>query len=186
LPFPWISTGEHLGAGPGDDGTVDGILAVATSVGPVTEANFGIVQVPDVTPVITAIPNVMTGPTPFNILVRVTELNSVNTDGLITVRIPKDIRWQRSGPYDPTLTTLSGFPVKNADWAYTENDTHHIFQSTVVIPSGGFSDFGFSASWDSGQTEGIYTITSQIDSWSGGEDRIDNNSDAEKLDYFIK
>jgi hypothetical protein len=81
---------------------------------------------------------------------------------------------------------MNGFPLNNIDWAYSESPTHHIFQSTVVIPSGGFSYFGFSAAWNSGQTQGIYTITSQIDSWSGGEDRIDNNSDAEKLDYFIK
>jgi len=186
LPHPWISTGEHLGAGPGSDGTVDGKLAATTTVGALTEANFGIIRVPDVTPVITAIPNVMNGPTPFNIIVRVTELNVVDTDGLITVRIPKDFRWVRSGPYNPALVNLSGFPLNNADWTYSENATQHIFKSSVVIPAGGFSYFGFSAAWNAGQTQGIYTITSQIDSWSGGEDRIDNNSDAEKLDYFIK
>jgi hypothetical protein len=63
--------------------------------------------------------------------------------------------------------------------------THHIFTTTSVIPAGSFSYFGFNAKWDAGQTRGIYTITSQIDSWSGGENRIDNNVDAEKLDYFI-
>jgi hypothetical protein len=54
-----------------------------------------------------------------------------------------------------------------------------------VITAGGFSYFGFNARWDSGQTKGVYTITSQIVEGSGGEIRTNNNVDAEKLDYFI-
>jgi hypothetical protein len=75
--------------------------------------------------------------------------------------------------------------VKNADWGYSQDGTHHIFTSTVSIPSGSFSNFGFHAKWDAGQTAGVATITSQIVEWSGGENRIDNNVDSEKLDYFI-
>jgi hypothetical protein len=54
-----------------------------------------------------------------------------------------------------------------------------------VIAAASFSTFGFHASWNAGYTAGKYTITSQIVSYSGGEIRIDNNVDAEKLDYFI-
>ena len=141
--------------------------------------------VPDITPVITAVPNVMTGITHFNIYVQVTELLGVPTNGLITVRIPKDMRWVFDGPYDPSLTVLGGTPLNNPVWAYSQNATQHIFTTTAMIPAGGYSTFGFKALWDAGQTQGLYTITSQIDSLSGGENRIDNNSDAEKLDYFI-
>jgi uncharacterized repeat protein (TIGR01451 family) len=38
----WVNTGEHLGAGPGDDGTVDGSLSVPVVTSNVTQANFGI------------------------------------------------------------------------------------------------------------------------------------------------
>jgi hypothetical protein len=141
--------------------------------------------VPDVTPVITAVPNVMTGVTPFNIFVQVTELNSTPTVGLITVRIPKDNRWVLNGPFDSTLTSLDGRTVNNPVWAYSQSAAEHIFTTTATIPAGSFSTFGFRASWDAGLTQGQYTISSQIDSGSGGENRIDNNSDAEKLDYFI-
>jgi hypothetical protein len=185
LPLPWISVGENLGAGAGNDGPPDGKLAVATTVGALTQANFGLVQVPDVTPIITAIPNVMTGPTLFNTIVRVNELNSINTNGLITVRIPKDTRWTRSEAYNPALTSLNSIPLENSKWTYSENLTHHIFQTTEVIPSGQSSTFGFRCTWNAGQTTGIFTMTSQIDSGSGNENRIDNNADAEKLDYFI-
>jgi hypothetical protein len=185
LPNGWISTGEHVGAGPGDDGTVDGQLLVSTTTNGVTEANFGIVRVPDVTPVITAIPNVMHGITNFDITVRTTELNLVNTNGLITIKIPKDTRWVFNGPYDPGAVIIGGTPVNNANWNYSQDAVYHIFTTTVVIPAGGFSTFGFHATFDPGATKGVYTITSQINSYSGGENRIDNNVDAERLDYFI-
>ncbi|MBE0638026.1 MAG: cadherin-like domain-containing protein, partial [Bacteroidales bacterium] len=144
-----------------------------------------VAPLPDVTPIITAVPNVMNGPTDFYVTVRITELNNVNTNGLITVRIPKDTRWVLDGPYDQSLTMLGTTPLNNADWNYSDDATYHIFTTTAVIPAGGFSYFGFNARWDAGQTVGIYTITSQIVEGSGGEIRIDNNVDAEKLDYFI-
>jgi hypothetical protein len=124
----------------------------------------------------------------FYITVEVTELNIVNTDGLIIVRIPKDIRWKLAGTgYDPTLTMLGTTPLDNTHWKYSDDDNNHVFTTDAgyIINGGNFSTFGFNAVWDAGQTKGFYTITSQIDSWSGGEDRIDNNVDAEKLDYFI-
>ncbi|MCX6873530.1 MAG: carboxypeptidase regulatory-like domain-containing protein [Verrucomicrobia bacterium] len=46
LPSGWVNTGEHLGAGTGSDGTVDGILAVAVTTSSVINANFGIEQPP--------------------------------------------------------------------------------------------------------------------------------------------
>jgi len=140
---------------------------------------------PDVTPIITAIPNVMTGVTQFNLTVRVLELNQVSTSGLITVRIPKDSRWGLAEPYNPSLTILGNIPVNNAVWTFSQNSTHYIFQTTTVISAGSSSTFGIRAVCHAGQTQGQYTITSQIDSGSGNETRIDNNSDAERLDYFI-
>lgn len=140
---------------------------------------------PDVTPVITANPNVMNGPTDFNLFVEVTELNNINTNGSIIVRIPKDTRWTLTVPFDPTLTELGGVDLDNASWSYSEETNNHVFTSTEVIVGGDFSTFGFQASWDAGATQGVFTITSQIEEGSGSENRIDNNVDAEKIDYFI-
>ena len=87
-------------------------MTATTSEGTVnTIYDFGFVkQVPDITPVITAMPNVMTGVTHFNIYVQVTELLVAPANGLITVRIPKDVRWVLDGPYDGSLTVLGGSP----------------------------------------------------------------------------
>lgn len=50
LPAGWVNIGENLGAGPGDDGTVDGMLSVGTISADVSQANFGIDRVPVANP----------------------------------------------------------------------------------------------------------------------------------------
>jgi uncharacterized repeat protein (TIGR01451 family) len=142
--------------------------------------------IPDVTPVITAIPNVMSGKTEFNLTVRVTELNNIATKGNITVRISKDARLTVKGAYNSGLTMLGSVPLNNVNWVFSEDASNYIFSSTTVIPAGSFSTFGFIAEFDPGSTKGVYTITSQILEGSGGEIRINNNVDSEKIDYFIE
>ena len=83
------------------------------------------------------------------------------------------------------MISLGGIELNNSDWTYTEEEDNHLFSFSTVIPSGSFSMIGFKAIWDAGQTQGAYTITSQIQEGSGSENRIDNNVDAEKVDYFI-
>jgi hypothetical protein len=141
--------------------------------------------VPDITPTITALPNIMTGVTNFKITVQITELNQQDTIGLIEVRIPVDSRWTFDGPYNPNLTMVGTVAVNNADWTYSLEGTRHVFRSSATIVAGGFSTFGFDARWDAGPNQGVATITSQIVAGSGGENRINNNVDAEKIDFFI-
>ena len=47
LPGNWVYTGEFNGTGPGSDGTADGILSLGLVNAPVTQANFGIEQLPE-------------------------------------------------------------------------------------------------------------------------------------------
>ena len=136
LPAGWVSTGEHWGSGTGSDGTVDSKLSVNTNAGSVTEANFGINSAPDVTPIITAVPNVMHGPTDFYITVRVTELNQVNTNGIITVFIPKDSRWTLNGPFVQNPIVLGTTTMNNNVWSYSQDVNHHIFTTSSVITAG--------------------------------------------------
>jgi|GEM_PF-1317726 plastocyanin len=46
LPANWVSTGEYLGTGAGNDGTVNSILTVALATQSLSNANFGIEQLP--------------------------------------------------------------------------------------------------------------------------------------------
>ena len=47
LPTNWVNTGENIGTGAGDDGTVNGSLAVSVGTSSVSNVNFGIEQLPN-------------------------------------------------------------------------------------------------------------------------------------------
>jgi hypothetical protein len=126
----------------------------------------------------------MHGITNFNLIVKVTELNIVSTTGLITVNIPKDSRWYLTDGFVQSLTIIAGTPLDNSVWTYSSDAINHIFTTAAVIPAGGSTTFGFMVTFNPGSTRGIYTVTSQLVSGSGGEIRVSNNADSEKLDYF--
>ena len=69
-------------------------------------------------------------------------------------------------------------------WTYSEDDVNHIFQTSSVIAAGSSLIFGFMVTFNPGNTRGTYSITSQIESGGGGEVRVNNNVDSEKIDYF--
>ncbi|MCE9518316.1 MAG: hypothetical protein K8R87_01915 [Verrucomicrobia bacterium] len=46
LPSSWVNTGENIGTGAGDDGSINGSLAVSVVISGVANANFGIEQKP--------------------------------------------------------------------------------------------------------------------------------------------
>jgi hypothetical protein len=47
LPSGWANTGENIGNGSGNDGTVNGLLPVTVATSDVTNANFGIERLPN-------------------------------------------------------------------------------------------------------------------------------------------
>ena len=47
LPTGWVNTGDHTGAGAGNDGSPNGSQAITVAATDVTEVNFGIEQPPD-------------------------------------------------------------------------------------------------------------------------------------------
>ncbi len=144
-----------------------------------------VVPVPDLTPNITVTPNIMHGTTQFNVTVRVTELLGIPTNGSeILVRIPRDPRV--SFTFNQAANQIGFTPVNNSVWTYDGSDPFfHIFRTSSVIAGNTFSTFGFNATFVPGQSRGKYTLTSSLNSGSGGEINTQNNQDAEVLDYFI-
>lgn len=139
--------------------------------------------VPDLTPNISATPNIMTGTTQFYLTVKVTELYNVSTSGLVTVFIPRDPRLTFT--YNNTLTSLGFTTLNNNVWSYdSSNPIYHIFTTNSVVAAGSTSTFGMLATFTPGNTIGQYTLTSTILSGSGGEVKTTNNNDAESIDYF--
>ncbi|UFH56461.1 beta strand repeat-containing protein [Spirosoma sp. KNUC1025] len=49
LPINWLNTAENLGTGSGSDGTADGVLTLTVAASSITDANFGIEQLPTAT-----------------------------------------------------------------------------------------------------------------------------------------
>ena len=137
----------------------------------------------DVTPSITISPNILEGVAPFEVAIRVTEINQVEPGGEVTVVIPRDSRWSFS--WDPAMNSAAGLTVDNAAWNYDDSDAAlHIFRSSAVIPAGGVLPFGLRAMFDAGNSRGNFVITSQIGSANGGDSQSGNNADSERIDYF--
>ncbi len=87
LPAGWVQTGENLGAGAGNDGTVNGILSFTNSAGvhSITAANFGIEQLPTVSSITTA--------------------NQINPGGTLDLTVPAS-NFGGADPNGGTITSL--------------------------------------------------------------------------------
>jgi len=185
MPKNWVYTGEFIGTGAGSDGMADGLLILSSEESDHNgELKFGIVKVADMTTTVTTTPNVINGMTSFTIIVKVAELNQADTYGPVVLAIPKDSRWTLDGLYDQGLGAIENTALNNGDWVYSSDENVHRFSHPLVIPGGTFTTFAFKAIFQPGSTRGVFTITAQIISGSGGETQLSNGSDSEKLDYF--
>jgi len=137
---------------------------------------------PDITAIVTLVPNTIIGITDVNITVRIQELHNVPTNGEIVVRIPKENRLTFT--YNPSETTIGFGSVDNADWTYDDSDAiFHIFRSSIAIAGSSSSTFGFTATYDPQNTSGSTTLTATIAADSGGDIDNTNNSDSEVLNF---
>ena len=163
----------------------DGILTPVDGL-PVIWSDAAIVaDGPDLSPDISITPNIMHGLQGFSVTVRVYEKQGFDTNGTITVKIPKASLWQLDGAYDPGLTELGPIALDNGNWSYSSDAASHIFHSNAMISGSGFSTFGFNASWDPHGTQGSLNISAVIEAGSGAEIFFDDNGDADAVDYFL-
>ncbi|GAB4024626.1 leucine-rich repeat domain-containing protein [Spirosoma koreense] len=138
---------------------------------------------PDLTPVLYARNSTISGSQPISIVVDIFELNNVPTSGPITVKVSKDARIALS--FNPTLTSVGGRPVKNSAWSFSGPSGGFYTLTTAQIMGGGESlSFGLTGTLTPGATSGALTASAVIVAGSGGEVVIDNNNDADKIDYF--
>jgi phosphatidate phosphatase APP1 len=140
--------------------------------------------VPDITPIISFIPGVVNGTAMMAFEIRIQELLDVDTEGLITVVLPKDPRLTFT--WDPAMTNVGGvYDVDNPSWTYDDTfASFHVWTTTEVISGGTNLDIGFIAQYDPENSNGEVTYTATIISNSGGENNTLNNIDAETLVYF--
>ncbi len=141
---------------------------------------------PDLTPVIFARPSTVYNTTTMTVVVDVHELLNVPTSGLITVKVSKDALFTLN--FDQMATSINGRPVQNTAWTYAGFiGGMYTFTTNNVIAGNvgtGKLSFGMTGTLTPGATTGTLTVSSTIMGGSGGEIRIDNNNDADKIDYF--
>ncbi len=156
--------------------------SASTQEAPIPNTEFAIFTA-DLTCISTIIPSNANGITNSVMTVKIQELGNANTEGIITVIIPKDDRLTFS--YDATLSAIGPFAVNNEDWVYDgSNGSFHIWTSDVEIEEISSSTFGFEAVYDPQNASGIVSFTSTIFTGSGGEENGANNIDVETLLYF--
>ncbi|MBD2751394.1 DUF6923 family protein [Spirosoma validum] len=138
---------------------------------------------PDLTPIIYARPSTVYGTTNLTVVVDVVELLNVPTSGLITVKVTRDAKVSLVFP--PSATLINGRSVQNSIWTYDGSDpNYYVLTTTEVVPAGDRLSFGFTGVLTPGATTGTLTISPVIIGGSGSEIRVNNNVDADKIDYF--
>ncbi|GAB4039462.1 hypothetical protein GCM10028774_40910 [Spirosoma jeollabukense] len=142
--------------------------------------------VPDLVPIIYILPTTQYGTTNFTVAVDVYNLLPSASTGLISVYVSKDPMVAFS--FNGGLSLVGGKLVQNSIWTFdgTSNPNAYIFTTSEVINPGSKKSFGLTGILTPGNTQGTLSISTTIVGGSGGEVRINNNSDAEKIDYFKK
>lgn len=143
------------------------------------------VNPPDLTPLIYARPSTVYNTTGITVVVDVLELLSVPTSGTIVVKVTKDTKVSLTFP--PTAELIENRPVKNSVWTLNNSDpNYYVLTTSQVVAAGDVLSFGFTGVLTPGATSGTLTISTVIVGGSGGEIRLNNNVDADKIDYFQK
>ncbi|SFC90247.1 hypothetical protein [Spirosoma endophyticum] len=137
--------------------------------------------VPDLSILLYTLPSTLYGTANFNVVVNVLELNSVATNGLITVYLAKDP--QVSLSFNSAATNMGGRMVQNNLWTF-DGTSHADFYilTTPGLGAGGLLSFGLDGVLTPGPTKGTLTISSIL--VGGGEVNVGNNSDADQIQYF--
>ncbi|WP_420147305.1 hypothetical protein [Spirosoma sp.] len=139
---------------------------------------------PDLSPVIYARPSTTYNTKPINVVVEVYELNNAATSGLITVLLAKDTKVNLS--FTSEANNVGGQTVNNSVWSFdpVSNLDYYVLTTNEVVGAGNLLAFGLSGTLTPGATSGTLTFTTVIAPGSGGEVRITNNTDADKIDFF--
>ncbi|GAB4024697.1 hypothetical protein GCM10028773_47960 [Spirosoma koreense] len=144
-------------------------------------ARFNLVPTPDLTAVMYARPSTVTGSTDVTTVIDVFEINSVPTSGPITLRISKDANLDLN--FDASQTTIGGRAVQNGAWSFSgPAGGFYTLTSSQIIPAGGSLSVGLTGVLNPAQTTGILSLSATV--IGGGELQADNNTDADKIEYF--
>ncbi|MBD2757221.1 hypothetical protein [Spirosoma validum] len=137
----------------------------------------------DLSPIVYARPTTVYGSAPFTVVIDVVELNSVATSGSFTVRVTKDQKLNLD--FDPGLTSVNGRTVQNSVWSLdNSNPNYYILTTSQSVAAGDRLSFGLTGQLSPGASSGIVTVSSTVLPATVVEARLNNNIDADKVEYF--
>lgn len=137
---------------------------------------------PDFIPILSTLPATQYGTSTFTAVVDVYELNAAPTSAAVTVYIAKDPLVALS--FNARSVLVGGKVVQNGSWGFDSSNDNFYILTTQGMTGQGHKAFGLTGVLTPGNTKGSLTIASTIAGVSGGELKITNNSDADKIDYF--
>ncbi|GAB4038615.1 hypothetical protein GCM10028774_37460 [Spirosoma jeollabukense] len=200
--YQWYKDGQRLAeSGPvlsfssvsgADAGTYQVYINYACRPGAVQSDYFtltvrsdGACPVSDLVPLLYVSPGLVYGPSSVSVIVSVVNVGALATNGPINLRISRDPMLQLSLP--ASATTVGSRTVQNAQWSLDSSDPDvYVLRTSQVIGSGSQLSVGLVGSLVVGNTRGQLSVSAVVEGGSGGEVRITNNVDAEKMDYFNK
>ncbi|MBD2752554.1 PQQ-dependent sugar dehydrogenase [Spirosoma validum] len=141
------------------------------------------IPLPDLTPILYIRPTVQYGTTPFNVVVDVAELNSVATSGSFAVKVNKDAKFSLTFPTG--ATTVDGRSVQNSAWSFNASDpNYYVLSSSQSIVAGGRLSFGLIGTLSPSVTTGMIAVSCTLQPATMVENKLTNNIDVEKIEYF--
>lgn len=137
----------------------------------------------DLTPTLYTKPTVQYGTAPFNVVVDVTEMNSVATSGSFSVKITRDAKYNLTFPASATF--VGGHSVQNSLWRFEDSaPSYYVLSSSQSIAAGGRLSVGLNGTLTPSATTGILTISCTLQPNTLVENKLTNNIDVDKIEYF--
>lgn len=145
---------------------------------------FNLVTPTDLVPVVYARPTIVNGTSNVTVVVDVVEINNVASNGLITVKISKDTKISLTLP--SSATSVNNRTVQNNAWNFddTSDPSYYVLTTTQSVVASDKLSFGLVGQLTPGSTTGSLTLNSVILANSGGETKVNNNVDVDKVEYF--
>lgn len=141
---------------------------------------------PDLRPIIYVSPSIQYGNSTFTVVVDAVELNSVPTSSTVTVYVTKQSQVSLTLP--GSATSVGGKTVQNNVWSMNavSSPTYYVLTTNAIINAGDKLSFGLEGSLVPSGSAGIFSISTILIGGSGGEVKTDNNTDSDKVEYFLQ
>ncbi|SFE70904.1 S8 family serine peptidase [Spirosoma endophyticum] len=160
-------------------------VVVTAAAGCSSTASTTVALAPDLISILYVQPTTLYGTTNLSVVVKVAELNQVATTGPVVIRFARDPLLTLS--FDPNQTLVAGRPVQNSGWVFdTSNGDFYTLTNNQPNAASNSRSVGLTGQFLPGNTKGSLGVSMVVQGAGVGELRVDNNSDAEKIDYFNK